>query len=181
MVILLVMRRIKYLILFALVALVSVSCAKQFDHLLKENEIVSISSSNPYKISGQEALSELNILLKSLSGDTKSTSNNLLSQKKVGKLQSVRTSANTKQTLTKAFLKTKSSDTTNFTIPDTLMYIVNFEDDGFAVLAADSRITSTILAVVESGTISLSDFNVNEYLTSNYSSDSLQLGMVGIL
>lgn len=61
------------------------------------------------------------------------------------------------------------------------MYIVNFEDDGFAVLAADSRITSTILAVVESGTISLSDFNVNEYLTSNYSSDSLQLGMAGIL
>ena len=28
--------------------------------------------------------------------------------------------------------------------------------------------------MVESGTISLSDFNVNEYLTSNYSSDSLQ-------
>lgn len=77
------MRRIKYLILFALVALVSVSCAKQFDHLLKENEVVSISSSNPYKISGQEALNELNLFLKSLSGDTKSTSNNLLSQKKL--------------------------------------------------------------------------------------------------
>ena len=45
-----------------------------------------------------------------------------------------------------------------------MIYVVNFDDDGFAVLSADNRISSTIIAVVESGSLSPDDFNLCESL-----------------
>ena len=44
-------------------------------------------------------------------------------------------------------------------IPDTLMYIVNFNDNqGFAVLAGDRRLGENVYCVTENGVISASDF-----------------------
>lgn len=44
-------------------------------------------------------------------------------------------------------------------IPDTLLYIVNFNDDeGFAVLAADNRIPMPVLCITESGSLQGKDF-----------------------
>lgn len=45
-----------------------------------------------------------------------------------------------------------------------LFYLVNFEDDqGYAILAADKRISSPVLALVETGSISPDDFANGEY------------------
>ncbi len=42
---------------------------------------------------------------------------------------------------------------------DSLLYIINFSDDnGYAVLAADDRISSNIIAVTEKGALSIKDF-----------------------
>lgn len=39
-----------------------------------------------------------------------------------------------------------------------LLYAVNFEDDGYAILAADSRLSHDIIAVTDAGEISITDF-----------------------
>ncbi len=42
---------------------------------------------------------------------------------------------------------------------DSLLYIINFSDDnGYAVLAADDRISSSVIAVTEKGALSIKDF-----------------------
>ena len=49
----------------------------------------------------------------------------------------------------------KDIHTKSTTYPDTLLYIVNFENNsGYAILAADSRIKEEILAFADSGNIS---------------------------
>ena len=54
-------------------------------------------------------------------------------------------------------ISTRSSEEAN--LPDTLMYLVNFEDNaGFAVLSANRRLSSNIYAVTENGQISSDDF-----------------------
>ena len=54
-------------------------------------------------------------------------------------------------------VSTRSSEDTD--LPDTLMYLVNFEDNaGFAVLSANRRLSSNIYAVTENGQISGTDF-----------------------
>lgn len=54
-------------------------------------------------------------------------------------------------------IDTKSID--EMEIPDTLLYVINFNDEsGYAVLAADRRITSPVLCVTEKGTLGLKDF-----------------------
>ena len=46
--------------------------------------------------------------------------------------------------------------------PGELLYLVNFDDgDGYAVLAADDRISADVIAVVESGSISTDNFTSN--------------------
>ena len=54
-------------------------------------------------------------------------------------------------------------------IPDTLMYIVNFDDNqGFAVLAGDRRLGENVYCVTENGVISSSDFEeAFDYLHSD--------------
>lgn len=48
----------------------------------------------------------------------------------------------------------------DISIPDTLMYLVNFDDTqgGFAVLAGDSRLGESVYCVTESGNIDVEDF-----------------------
>jgi hypothetical protein len=49
----------------------------------------------------------------------------------------------------------KSSDGTNVEIPDTVAYVFNFGDeDGYALVSADTRIEDPILAYTESGSLS---------------------------
>lgn len=53
--------------------------------------------------------------------------------------------------------KTKGSEE-NICIPDTLVYLVNFfNEEGFAILSANRRLTSNIFAVTEKGSISSAD------------------------
>lgn len=52
--------------------------------------------------------------------------------------------------------QTKTNDS------DSLLYLVNFEkESGFAILSADDRISTPILAVTDKGSISVDDFHVN--------------------
>lgn len=54
-------------------------------------------------------------------------------------------------------LKTKAGE--GIEIPDTLLYIVNFKDnEGFAVLAADKRISMPVLCITECGSLRENDF-----------------------
>ena len=58
----------------------------------------------------------------------------------------------------------------NFSIPDTLMYLVNFDDaqGGFAVLAGDSRLGEPVYCVAENGSIGAEDFSqAFDFLHSN--------------
>lgn len=57
--------------------------------------------------------------------------------------------------------------------PSELLYLVNFDNnDGYAVLAADDRISSSVIAFVESGSISPADFTstntVNRTIYNGY-------------
>ena len=146
------------------------------------------NSVNPYKISEQDAIASLKSFLKSSSTDnfvsTKRVHvSNRLSSKRIGKIQALRTTQSFRSMLSKKMESTArtkihemdqggpSLDT--LIIPDTLIYVVNFDDDGFALLSADSRISSQIIAVVESGSISPEDFNLNDYLQQMYSDTTL--------
>lgn len=54
-------------------------------------------------------------------------------------------------------LDTKSKE--GITIPDTLSYVVNFVDnEGFAVLAGDRRLSAPVLCITESGSLKEEDF-----------------------
>jgi hypothetical protein len=61
---------------------------------------------------------------------------------------------------------------------DPVFYLVNFEEGGYAVLAADLEISSPVLAVVEEGSVSPSDFwegNYNPFDSSvDYGYEDLQ-------
>ena len=99
---------------------------------------------------------------------TKSPEDAYISNKKISKIEGVTTSLNTKLKLTKAFIKTKASFD-EIIIPDTLLYVITFEDGGFAVISAYSRIDASILAVTESGNLSPDDFVSSNELYDNYS------------
>lgn len=146
------------------------------------------NSVNPYKISEQDAIASLKSFLKSSSTDdlvsTKSGQvSNKLHSKRIGKIQALRTTQSLQSLISKRMessIRTKIHEIDpgdprpdTLIIPDTLIYVVNFDDDGFALLSADSRISSQIIAVVESGSISPEDFNLNEYLQQMYSDTTL--------
>lgn len=142
------------------------------------------NSVNPYKISEQDAIASLKSFLNSSSTDnlvsTKSSQvSNKLSSKRIGKIRALRTTQSLRALLSKRMessIRTKIHEIDpggprpdTLIIPDTLIYIVNFDDDGFALLSADNRISSQIIAVVESGSISPEDFNLAESLHQMYS------------
>ncbi|MGM9787896.1 MAG: Spi family protease inhibitor [Candidatus Cryptobacteroides sp.] len=55
-------------------------------------------------------------------------------------------------------IKSKINNTKTISNNDTLLYAVNFKNNGYAILAADSRINNDIIAITESGEIHISDF-----------------------
>lgn len=85
--------------------------------------------------------------------------------------------ADTKSGITRSYSTASVLGSQNFNltkapgvdIPDTLMYIVNFNDNqGFAVLAGDRRLGENVYCVTENGVISTSDFEeAFDYLHSD--------------
>ena len=148
------MRR-KYWIL-SLVLLAVIACSKNFDSLQKDETNLTREGTK-YKISQAQALGELEDFLSSMA-PTKVDAP--LKYKQVKSVRGVKTSLKTKELITKSFLRTKSS-AQELIIPDTLLYIADFETGGYAILSADSRIPSIILAITESGSISLESFNIS--------------------
>lgn len=176
---------IRDLFLLSLLSALLSFCTKENYNALRLEKISY--SVNPYKISEQDAIASLNSFLTSSSTDNVvSTKNgqvsNKLRSKRIGKIQALRTTQSFRSALSKkkeSTVRTKIHEMDpggplldSIIVPDTLIYIVNFDDDGFALLAADSRISSLIIAVVESGSISPEDFNLAEVLHQMYS-DSL--------
>lgn len=97
--------------------------------------------SSQYSISQSEALNEVRMFLENIDSDTKSLTEN-------------RTIKNIESVTTEKLPVTKSIN-----LPDTLLHIVNFENNrGYAVLAADRRIPTTLLAVIDEGNESATGF-----------------------
>lgn len=94
-----------------------------------------------------EALASLDQMLVELSISTKSSNNKSYSISSVNPIGRL------------SFIQTKAGDLAP-NIPDTLMYLVNFDDNnGFAVLAGDRRLGEQVYCVTENGAISSDDFN----------------------
>lgn len=101
-----------------------------------------------------EALSNLDNLLDQLDIDTKASHSRTYSIKSVSDFGG------------QDICKTKA---TGIDIPDTLMYLVNFDDsEGFAVLAGDRRLSENVYCITENGNISKEDFaDAFDYLHSD--------------
>lgn len=108
------------------------SCSKDQAYSLQLNE----NSKEETTIKPQEAISALESMLHIV--DTKSMEN----------LSTTDLFVIGKNDL---FAETKSFSAPN--IPDTLLYALNFEHGGFALMAANTRINSSVLCVTESGNI----------------------------
>jgi len=88
-----------------------------------------------------EALASLDQMLVELSISTKSSNNKSYSISSVNPIGRL------------SFIQTKAGDLAP-NIPDTLMYLVNFDDNnGFAVLAGDRRLGEQVYCVTENGVI----------------------------
>lgn len=123
--------------LFLSVLILACACNKEQTVGVVEE---ATSVSNPYKLSLDDALASLGGFL---SGDAATKAG--LSGKVPGKIDYLRSND----------VATKSA---TVSLPDTLLYLVNFDDsEGYALLSADKRVTP-VLAVVEEGTVSLEDF-----------------------
>jgi len=87
----------------------------------------------------------------------------------------------------------KSSDVDDIEFPDTLAYILNFNDSlGFAIISADTRIDDPLLAIVESGSLMdstdnpgmaiflehLEDYMLNSIVEAEHQYDSLIVGIL---
>ncbi|MBP5488608.1 MAG: C10 family peptidase [Bacteroidales bacterium] len=66
-------------------------------------------------------------------------------------------------------IRETKTDILGWDLPDTLMYLVNFDhDEGFAVLAGDRRLGESVYCLTESGEIGANDFFVAlDYLAGN--------------
>lgn len=134
----------KYLALFVIVVISFgiISCSHEEEMLNRSTERGSI---NKYRISESEAIA---VLEDYLMGDEK-TKGGSCSRRNINSVEYVRSS----NMLTKATLETAM-------FPDTIIYLVNFEDDrGYAILSADERVPDVIIAVADSGSVKLSDFS----------------------
>lgn len=136
----------KKLIFFFLLALVMGSCTSEDDLLLKNNE--PSSSSGGYKVSLEDAVER--------------------ARKAVGECGPVATRSGLKARVD--VIRSKPLTRSAAEMPDTLLYVVNFEDNGgFAVVGADERVLP-IYAVSDSG-----ELNITED-----SNEALKLVMEGI-
>ncbi len=181
--------RVPYWLVLLLAFFIVSSCTKDSMPKLVFEEM---GYSNPYRITEQEALASLQDFLNSPTDYSPSPTksgpvNDRLRGKKIGKVNYLTASSSFRTFLsskTAHSLRTKIHEIDpggplpdSIIIPDTLVYVVNFDDDGFAVLSADSRISSTIIAVVESGSISIENFNLNDHLEQMFSDTTLTYDM----
>lgn len=159
----------KLLYIIFLMGLISlISCddgAQQFSSDLENVEEHDEMSQNPYSISKEEALNNLYSFL----GDLDESSSRAFSDRTVKSISPIPYS----------IVKSRSSDgcTEEDTINcENLVYIANFDDEeGYAILAADSRITDKVIAVVEEGNLSdhtlysaLEDMNSDRPIYEDY-------------
>lgn len=127
------MNNIKYI--FIVIILTITSCSKQTE----QYEISNTHTSDVIPI--EEALANLRNTVVRIYGETKADSYTF----------DVDTFGNNDLAIS-----TKSLD---FSIPDTLMYLVNFnQNNGFAVLSANRQLNEDIYCITESGNISKDDF-----------------------
>ena len=182
---------LKILIFFGFVCLLFFySCTKEQFKIYENKD--SAKTLNSFKISEQEAITSLIGFLNSSSDNYVSTKSggvlNRLSRKHLGKIQVVRSTEKMRKILSRIQEQTSCTSTKSFggggmqidssnVLPDTLIYVVNFDDDGFALLSADRRISSSIIAVVESGSISPDDFNLAESLQQMFSDTLVNYGL----
>lgn len=68
-----------------------------------------------------------------------------------------------------AFASTKSE---SITLPDSLFYIVPFDEGGYAILSADSRYPSPVVCVCEDGSCDENDFTNAFCILNSYDSES---------
>ncbi|MCQ2160748.1 MAG: C10 family peptidase [Bacteroidales bacterium] len=131
------------------------SCEKAMDYSIHK-------SSENLSISLDEALENLNTAINTLYGSgTKAMGTFSYSHSNI-------------QTFTSDKLMCQTKGGFNvMSIPDSLFYIVNFDDDqGFAILSATKRLSSDVYCITESGHLSIEDFNINFHSSQTKSSDS---------
>lgn len=129
----------------------------------QEDELIPIG----FTVSQEDAVAELNKLL--LVIDNQEIEGNLRSSTKRWVIGNIGVVNRGKNDVNQNFLRSSASASES---NEPLLYLVNFEnDEGYAVLAADNRISSPVLAVVESGNISASDFIDGDYAPYDSSID----------
>jgi hypothetical protein len=136
------------------------SCESTIDDNVIVEPQDQISESKKFVISQEDAIVELNAVLSII--DSQKGNQGLRSGKQ-------RTIKNVE------ILRTQVSLRSDIVGMDTLLYLVNFNDnEGFAVLAADSRIPETVLAVIDQGNITPQDFVEGDYHPYNNSVDYIE-------
>lgn len=162
--------------LYAFVAALCVLFTSCQDHVgqdspqVTEEEMENLSET---EISREEALENLKGVLQSWcqselrSGDEAySTHSRMLAQLTdydVRKVRTVTTNDHSMRSASKADNKQSSSYTSEQQDPR-LMHLVNFDEGGYAVVSADRRIPSFVLAVVDEGCITEQDFHTADSL-----------------
>lgn len=125
------MKKAKLTLAVTLATMLVLSCSK---------ENVFVSQQDTFTIPKEEALANLRSLMSELDNDTKASAHEMA----IAEFSVVSTND--------LSIPTRSNGAI---VTDSLLYIVNFEnDEGFAVMAADRRIKSDILAVAERGHLS---------------------------
>ncbi len=134
------------LILITLTTIVVSSCENQLD-FTKEQKTTTTSgySVEGTRISAENALAELSITTQLIYPENKHFINNMKSNIDVVCLEKH----------SNKLLKSTSSNE----VLDTLLYLVNFgNDEGFAILSADTRLEIPVFCITEKGSISPDDF-----------------------
>ena len=113
-------------ILLLLASIFVVSCSKD----ISANDMLKNNPTNPYKVTAEEALKQLDGMLESWDASTRGTQRQI------------------KEIFAHRIQKTRSDSAS---IPDTLLYIVNFDnEEGYAILGADVRM-KPVLALIDAG------------------------------
>ncbi len=131
----------KHLFTALAAAMLFVSCHEKMEIISPETNPDNDRIENTHVISMDEALANLEAFMKD--SDTKATDNRSVCSVKPIKLNGYHT-------------KGLSDDYTNVPI----LYVAQFEgEQGFAVLAADDRISHSVIAIIDEGTISSESFD----------------------
>lgn len=113
------------------------SCSKDQN----QQDCVNSIDNSQFYISKLQAINEVQNFLKNFEMSTKSGA---FAEKRISHVESV----------------AQPHITRSLNISDTLLHIVNFENDGgYAIVAADSRVSNVLLAVVDEGNMSAEEFN----------------------